>query len=74
MYDENDDECPPDLEEVDEETRRLEELEKTKAQKQKEWLDKVVAEQQVSKEAQAKEIENKAAETEETKEVSDNES
>jgi len=74
VYDENDDECPPDLEEVDEETRRLEELEKTKAQKQKEWLDKVVAEQQVSKEAQAKEIENKAAETEETKEVSDNES
>jgi type IV secretory pathway TrbL component len=27
------DESPPDLEEVDEETRRLEELEKTKAQK-----------------------------------------
>ena len=35
---------PPALEEVDEETRRQEELQKTKDQKNKEWLDKVVAE------------------------------
>lgn len=34
----------PDLEEVTEEERRLEEVEKSKEQKQKEWLDKIVAE------------------------------
>jgi hypothetical protein len=34
---------------VDEETRRNEELEKTKEAKQREWLDKVIAEQSSSK-------------------------
>ena len=45
------DECP-DLEEVD-----TEELERTKQQKNKEWLDKVIAEQEASKAKQEAETE-----------------
>lgn len=53
MDQEEEEEQPPDLEEVDEETRRNEELEKTKEAKQREWLDKVIAEQAVSKTVQS---------------------
>ena len=41
---EEEEDCPPDLEEVDHEQNRLEELEKSKALKHKEWLNKVVVE------------------------------
>lgn len=64
---------PPELEEVDEETRKQEELEKTKAQKNKEWLDKVVAEQEKSKAHQASENKEEVVVDDRTSEKSDSE-